>query len=79
MTEQQRQDMRDGLNCLKVSDINELRSFKSPPVSVKKVLEAVMILLGETDLSWQNIQKVMKKSSFIQRLRDFDGKGYQKD
>lgn len=65
MTEQQRQDMRDAMNCLKVCDITELRSFKNPPVSVKKVLEAVMILLGETDYSWQNIQKVMKQSSFI--------------
>ena len=65
MTEQQRQDMRDAMNCLKVGYITELRSFKNPTVSVKKVLEAVMILLGETDYSWQNIQKVMKQSSFI--------------
>ena len=49
MTEQQKQDMRDGLNCLKVADLTEIRSFKNPPAPVFKVLEAVMIVLGETD------------------------------
>ena len=73
------------LDTIKPKDITNLKGMSSPPEAVKLVLEAVLIMLaedpkkkidkgsGEITLNyWKPAQKIMGKSKFLDRLRNFD-------
>ncbi|RHY19653.1 hypothetical protein DYB36_000313 [Aphanomyces astaci] len=59
------------LNSLSKSDITEVKSFAKPPEAVETVMSCVCLLLGEKQ-TWDAAQKVLKDSSFIERLMNYD-------
>ena len=59
------------LDTINSSHINEIKSLKEPPDRVKTPVEAVMVLLGVKDLSWNNLKIVMSKPSFIPDLKSY--------
>lgn len=61
----------DALKAINRNDINELRSFSSPPQLVQFVMESVCILLGVKP-SWESAKKVMTDVNFLKRLIEFD-------
>lgn len=65
----------DALADLRSDDIREVRSFQNPAPRVVNVLEAVLTLLGEKDLSWDKAKAVMSRMSFIKDLQTFDKDG----
>lgn len=65
----------DALADLKPDDIREVRSFQKPAARVVLVLEAVLILLGEKELSWDRAKLVMSGMSFIKDLQTYDKDG----
>ena len=48
-----------------------IRAFPSPPDAVKLALEAVMTLLGETDLDWKSMRALIIRDSFIPTILKF--------
>lgn len=52
-------------------DIQEIKAFQSPPALVKKVVEVVGVILGETDLSWKHLKAMVSASDFIKRIDDY--------
>ena len=54
------------------NDIRMVRSLGNPPKNVKIVLTAVTHLLEGHALKWKEIQKVMKKSDFIDSIKNLD-------
>ena len=73
------------LDTIKPKDITNLKGMSSPPEGVKLVLEAVCVMLqvdpkkktdkgsGEFTLDyWKPSQKIMGKSKFLDRLRNYD-------
>ncbi|KAG5476406.1 hypothetical protein LSCM1_04109 [Leishmania martiniquensis] len=61
----------DALADLRPDDIREVRSFLKPAVRVVLVLEAVLVLLGEKDLSWDRAKLVMSRMDFIKDLQNY--------
>ncbi|KAG5501858.1 hypothetical protein JKF63_04128 [Porcisia hertigi] len=61
----------DALADLRPDDIREVRSFLKPAVRVVLVLEAVLILLGEKDLTWDRAKLVMSRMDFIKDLQNY--------
>ena len=59
------------LESLDKNDIIEIRSFKSPPLVVQTVMEAVCILLGEQP-TWESAKKVLNRPSYMEDLANFD-------
>ncbi|KAF8278750.1 Inner arm dynein 5-1 [Trypanosoma cruzi] len=61
----------DALAELRPDDIREVKSFQKPAARVVLVLEAVLILLGERDLSWDRAKLVMSRMDFIKDLQNY--------
>lgn len=49
------------LEALNKKDITEIKSYGKPPVLVERVMEAIMILKGTTDLSWAEAKRQLGK------------------
>ena len=64
------------LEHLNRSDITELRTFSKPPDAVKRVMDAVMLLLGEQQQpaaeGWEHARKIMGQRGFLWLLLNFD-------
>ncbi|CCW70167.1 unnamed protein product [Phytomonas sp. Hart1] len=61
----------DALAELRPDDIREVRSFQKPAARVVLVLEAVLTLLGEKDVSWERSKLVMSRMDFIKDLQNY--------
>lgn len=59
---------------LDARDLSEVKSFTMPPQQVRDVLEAVLLLMGERDTSWQNIRKFFSNSHVKEDILKFDPK-----
>ncbi|OHT00931.1 Cytoplasmic dynein 2 heavy chain 1 [Tritrichomonas foetus] len=55
-------------------DLSEVKSFTMPPQQVRDVLEAVLLLMGERDTSWQNIRKYFSNPRVKEEILRFDPK-----
>lgn len=63
----------EGVQNIKKSQLNELRSLMNPPEPVKITLEAVCLLLGlSTDGSWKQVLAAVRGDEFIPRIVRFD-------
>ena len=60
------------LNTVCKGDIVELKSFATPPQTVVKVLTCIAVLLGQQDVSWRAIKKMLGDSTFLNKLRTLD-------
>ena len=59
------------LNTLNKRDIDEIKTFPTPPTNVEKTMDAVLILLDEKG-GWANAKIVLSKIDFMSRLLEFD-------
>jgi len=57
---------------IKKRDLDEIRNLKAPPNNVKLTLECVAIMLGEKNVEWKEIRKVLAKTDFIPSIINFD-------
>merc|ERR1712185_801032 len=64
-------DVAAGLNGLKKGDITEIKSLSKPPSTVKLVMEAVCVALGE-EPDWASAKRVLGDPNLLRRLRAFD-------
>lgn len=60
----------EALNTLTKGSITEVKSFKDPPVLVKKTMEAVCILKF-VEPSWKNAQKILMDFNFRKSLKEY--------
>ncbi|XP_001354829.2 dynein heavy chain 6, axonemal [Drosophila pseudoobscura] len=70
-------EAEDALKGLTKADINELKSFTTPPALVQFCMEAVCILLGAKP-TWASAKAIMADINFIKRLFEYD-KEHMKD
>ena len=59
------------LDSLDKSKIQEVKSFKNPPLLVGVTMEAVCILLGKKP-DWKESQKLLADMQFLQNLKTYD-------
>jgi dynein heavy chain, axonemal len=63
----------DALQTLSAKDIQEIKTFTTPPCNVEKTMNAVLLLLGEKE-GWASAKMCLGKMDFIARLT-----GYPRD
>ncbi|XP_037937177.1 dynein heavy chain 6, axonemal [Teleopsis dalmanni] len=66
------------LNSISKADINELKSFTTPPALVQFCMEAVCILLGAKP-TWAAAKVVMNDVNFLKRLFEYDKEHIKED
>ena len=66
------QAAQEGLNAIKDEYLYEVRSYPTPPKMVATILEAVLLVLGEKQTSWDRIKLYIRKDDFIPTVREFD-------
>ncbi|KAG5509441.1 hypothetical protein JKF63_06751 [Porcisia hertigi] len=64
---------KQALETLSAKDIQEIKTFTTPPSNVEKTMNAVLVLLGEKD-GWASAKVCLAKFDFISRLT-----GYPRD
>lgn len=65
-------DAETALNTIKPENLRELRAYTTPPPMVKKVLEAVVLLLGEKRADdWEVIKGYTRRDDFIPQIKAF--------
>jgi dynein heavy chain len=51
----------------------EIKALGTPPPAVEMVMEAVVLMLGETKISWDHIRQVIKEpAAFLKRVQSLD-------
>lgn len=63
---------KQAVGGIKKDNLSELRAFRQPPPAIAKVLAACLTLVGENDLSWQNIKATLGRPSFKEEIMHFD-------
>ncbi|KPA77305.1 putative dynein heavy chain [Leptomonas pyrrhocoris] len=58
------------LQTLSAKDIQEIKTFTTPPSNVEKTMNAVLVLLGEKE-GWASAKTCLGKMDFISRLTDY--------
>lgn len=68
------------LNTIKPEYLREIRAYTTPPVMVKKVLEAVVTLLGEKRASdWEVIKSYTRRDDFVTLIKSFKPSGVSEE
>jgi hypothetical protein len=57
---------------IRKQQLDELRQLARPPKSVQLTLEVVCIMMGEKNLEWGEIRKVVRREDFIPTVVNFD-------
>ncbi len=52
-------------------DLDEVRNLLRPPPNVQLTLECIAVMLGETNLDWQNVRKTVSRADFIPNILGF--------
>ncbi|KAL7743998.1 hypothetical protein ACLKA6_001232 [Drosophila palustris] len=71
-------ESEEALKGLTKADINELKSFTTPPALVQFCMEAVCILLGAKP-TWASAKAIMADINFIKRLFEYDKEHMKED
>ena len=53
---------------LSKSNLDELRNYKIPPEQVVDIFEALLKLMNEFDVSWNNMKRLLGKRTFIENI-----------
>jgi dynein heavy chain 1 len=68
------------LNTIKPEYLREIRAYTTPPIMVKKVLEAVVTLLGEKRASdWEVIKNYTRRDDFVSQIKSFKPSGVSEE
>lgn len=60
--------LRQAAAELTAADLMELKHLPMPPRAVEIVIKALMIILGEDDVTWAHCKKVIQKKDLLKRL-----------
>eukprot|EP01061_Rhynchopus_euleeides_P030593 TRINITY_DN5081_c0_g1_i1.p1 TRINITY_DN5081_c0_g1~~TRINITY_DN5081_c0_g1_i1.p1 ORF type:complete len:4809 (+),score=2467.50 TRINITY_DN5081_c0_g1_i1:97-14523(+) len=63
---------KNSVSSIPDQDIKEVRTYATPPETVRKIMEMVTVLLGRKAKDWRGIKEVMNKEGFLKDLVAFD-------
>lgn len=69
---------REAVRCIRSSHLNEIRSLKMPPEAIRDVLEGVLTVLGQRDLTWNAMCRFLSNRSVKDKIICFDPRGITK-
>ncbi|KAI9183234.1 hypothetical protein H9P43_004151 [Blastocladiella emersonii ATCC 22665] len=65
---------KSAVSDIKSEHLTEVRSLRAPPAAVRDVLEGVLRLLGQQDVSWAAMKSVLGKRSFKDEVLNFNAR-----
>lgn len=65
---------RKAVGQIKSDNITEIRSLKSPPDAIRDVLEGVLLVMGQQDLSWASMKKFLGSMRVKEEIINFDAR-----
>lgn len=63
---------QESVRGIKKRDLDEVRNLARPPNNVKLTLECVAIMMGEKNVDWAELRKVLARADFIPSILNFD-------
>lgn len=60
------------VKSIKKQQLTEVRTLPNPPPAIKLAVEAIAVMLGETDLGWKALRQLMMRETFISTIVNFD-------
>jgi dynein heavy chain 1, cytosolic len=63
---------KSAVEGIKKTDLDFVRNLPRPTINVQLTLECVAILLGESNLDWSNVRKMLGKIDFISNILNFN-------
>ena len=57
---------------IKPAHLSEIKAFHNPPVLLKEVLTAVLLVFGSKDLTWDAVKKLLGDKTLLKRLVSAD-------
>ena len=67
-------EAKKAVNGIRRDSLNEIRALRIPPPDIQNVLRAVLNMLGERDLTWNNIKRFLGSPSVKNTIMDFDAR-----
>ena len=49
-----------------------MRTLANPPPTIKLAIEAIAVMLGETDVGWKALRQMMMRETFISSIVSFN-------
>ena len=65
-------DAQTAVKSIRRRDLDEVRGLIRPPPNVQLTLECIATMLGEKNLEWSQVRKMISKSDFIPSILNFD-------
>eukprot|EP00756_Hemistasia_phaeocysticola_P022945 Hpha_TRINITY_DN15865_c4_g10::TRINITY_DN15865_c4_g10_i1::g.188383::m.188383/K10408/DNAH; dynein heavy chain, axonemal len=63
---------QESLKTLDKKDLDQIKSYATPPEAVEKTMNSVILLLGAQKLDWKTAKQHMSDTRFFKRLEEFD-------
>jgi dynein heavy chain 2, cytosolic len=67
-------EAKTAVGGIKRDNINEIRALRMPPEVIRDVLEGVLRLMGQEDMSWNSMRTFLARPSIIQEILNFDAR-----
>ncbi|KAJ3130163.1 Cytoplasmic dynein 2 heavy chain 1 [Nowakowskiella sp. JEL0407] len=65
---------QDAVGGIKQESLTEIRSLRAPPPAIRDVLEGVLRLMGNLDMSWNNMKGFLGKRTVKDEIMNFDAR-----
>ncbi|KAI9513146.1 dynein heavy chain protein 1 [Russula earlei] len=65
-------EAQSAVSNIKRQHLQEVRTMANPPEAVKLTMESVCTVLGHKIDTWRNVQGIIRRDDFIQRIVNFD-------
>lgn len=63
---------KQSVQAIKKQQLDEVRALARPPKPVQLLMECISIMMGEKNLEWAEIRKVVRRDDFIPVIVNFD-------
>ena len=63
---------KESVSNIRRAQLDEIRALTRPPEKIQWTLEMVAIMIGEQDLNWTELRKVIRRDDFISIVANFD-------
>eukprot|EP00760_Papus_ankaliazontas_P016261 PhM_4_TR16775/c0_g1_i1/m.22691/K10414/DYNC2H, DNCH2; dynein heavy chain 2, cytosolic len=67
-------EARAAIGKIKSENLNEIRSFNTPPDAIRDVLEGVLMMLGSHDTSWPAMKKFLGQRGIKDQILNFNAR-----
>lgn len=63
---------KQSVSNIKKAQLDEVRALTRPPQAVMVTMEMVCVMIGESNLDWNEIRKIIRRDDFISTVVNFD-------